>query len=116
MLALLRAGAGLAPFAQWAKHSDAIGARRSEKLESYIKVLYLLLADVLTLQNGGGAVRNADIRGELESVARRVNFRWVEEAVRRADELVEQMRRNIQKGIALDALVVDLRAHAPRVV
>ena len=116
MLALLRAGAGLAPFAQWAKQSDSIGAKRSEKLESYLKVLYLLLADVLALQNGGPVVRNRDIRRELEPLAARVDFRWIEQAVRRTDELVEQLRRNIQKSIALDALVVDLRARAPRVI
>jgi DNA polymerase III subunit delta' len=116
MLALVRAGAGLVPFAQWAKHSDSIGARRTEKLETYLKVLYLLLGDVLALQYGGAAVRNTDIRRDLEAVASRVNFRWLEEAVRRVDELVEQLRRNIQKSIALDALVVDLRARAPHMV
>ena len=116
MLALLHAGAGLMPFASWARHSDAIGARRTEKLESYLKVLYLLLADVLALQNGGASVRNADICRDLEAVAQRTDFRWIEHAVRKVDELVEQLRRNIQKGIALDALVVDLRAHAPRMI
>ena len=116
MLALVRAGAGVMPFAQWVKHSESIGAKRTEKLENYLKVLYLLLADVLALQNGGETVRNVDIRRDLEAVASRVDFRWIEQAVRRVDELVEQLRRNIQKSIALDALVVELRALAPRMI
>jgi DNA polymerase-3 subunit delta' len=116
MLALLRAGAGLVPFAQWVRHSEAIGAKRSEKLDASLKVLYLLLSDMLALQNGAAGIRNADIRSDIEAIAARVDFRWIEQAVRRVDEMVEQLRRNIQKGIALDALVVDLRARAPHMV
>jgi DNA polymerase-3 subunit delta' len=45
----------------------------------------------------------------LETLAGRVSFRWIRAAVRQADELSQLVRRNIQKGIALDALVVELR-------
>lgn len=116
MLALLQAGSGVAPFAQWARHSESIGARKSEKLEWYLKILYLLLEDLLVIRHGGGAVRNSDVRRELDAIAAKVDFRWIERAVKRVDDLVEQLRRNIQKSIALDALVVDLRSAVGRVI
>jgi DNA polymerase-3 subunit delta' len=48
----------------------------------------------------------------LEALAGRVSFRWIRTAVERADELSALVRRNIQKSIALDALVVELRSLA----
>jgi len=106
MLALLRTAAGLDPFGAWLKHSDAIAARRSEKLENYVDVLYGLLEDVVRLANGIAAIRNDDLRSELEALARRVNFEWLRAAVERAGELVELARRNIQKQLAFDAFAV----------
>jgi len=109
MLALLRVASGLEQFGAWLKHSDSI-ARRTEKLESYLEVLYSLLEDVLRLANGVTLVRNGDIRGDLEALARKVTFEWLRQAVGRVDELVELARRNIQKPIAFDALALTLRS------
>jgi DNA polymerase-3 subunit delta' len=110
MLALLKVACGLDSFGSWLKHSDSIAARRTEKLDSYLEVLYLLLEDVLRLSNGSRSVGNNDIRSDLEAVARRVNFDWLRTAVTKVDDLVELVRRNIQKSIALDALAVALRS------
>ena len=115
MLKLLEVAAESAPFAEWAKYAEAMAPRKTEKLDALLGVLYVLLEDVLLLSEGavdaGGAeIRNADIRRELEALARRVSFRWIRTAVQRADELSGLVRRNIQKSIALDALVVELRA------
>ena len=110
MLALLKVASGVDSFGDWLKHSDSIAARRTEKLDSYLEVLYLLLEDVLRLSNGVTIIRNEDIRGELESLSRRVSFDWIRAAVAKVDELIDLVRRNIQKSIALDALAVELRA------
>ena len=75
MLALLKVAGGVEPFGAWLKHSDSIAARRTEKLDSYLEVLYMLLEDVVRLANGGQAIRNEDLRAELEALARRVSFR-----------------------------------------
>jgi DNA polymerase III subunit delta' len=115
MLKLLQAGAGSAPFGEWAKHAEAMAPRKLEKLDALLKILYVLLEDVLLLAEGAGGsaeIRNADIRRELEALASRVSFRWIRTAVARADELSTLVRRNIQKTIALDALVVELRSLA----
>lgn len=109
MLDLLRVASGRAPFADWAKHSETLGARKQERLDLLIKVLYILLEDVLLVANGAVEIRNADIRAEIESIAARVSFRWIRAAVKRIDELAELVRRNIQKSLALDAFAVELR-------
>jgi DNA polymerase-3 subunit delta' len=109
MLTLLKVAAGAAPFASWTPVAEAIGRGRSEKLDLYLKALYELLRDMLVLQQGGVEIRNRDIRSELETLARKVDFRWIRKAVAKTDEMVELVRRNIQKGIALDALIAELR-------
>src|SRR5579872_5416582 len=109
MLDLLRVASGRAQFAEWAKHSEALGARKQDRLDLLIKVLYSLLEDVLLISNGAEVVRNPDIRGELETIASRVSFPWLRAAIQKIDALVELVRRNIQKSIALDALVIELR-------
>ncbi|HTS27198.1 MAG TPA: DNA polymerase III subunit [Bryobacteraceae bacterium] len=109
MLALLRVAAGAAPFESWIPVSEGIGRSRADKLDLYLKVLYDLLRDLLLLREGGPEIRNQDIRGELEKLAQRVEFGWLRRAVVRVDELVEFLRRNIQKTIALDSLAIELR-------
>jgi len=109
MLALLKVATGLEPFGSWLKHSDSIAARRTEKLDSYLDVLYVLLGDMLRLANGVAQIRNQDAREPLETLAGGVSFEWLRAAVARVDELVRLVRRNIQKSLALDALAVELR-------
>ena len=109
MLALLKTAAGAAPFGAWIPVSEAFGRSRTEKLDVYLKLLYDLLRDVLLLREGAEGIRNQDIRRELEAIAGRVQFAWLRKAVERVDEIVQLVRRNIQKTIALDALIVELR-------
>jgi len=82
---------------------------RQEKLEPLLRTLYALLEDVLVLERGGSDIRNVDVRPQLETVAGHVNFEWVRRAVAKVDQLAELVRRNIQKNIALDAMVAELR-------
>ncbi len=109
MLKLLEVAAGRAPFSEWVKHAEAMSARRQEKLDFLLNVLYVLLEDVLLLAQKTGEIRNVDIRKELEALASRVSYDWIRTAVKKVDDLSELVRRNIQKSIALDALVVELR-------
>ncbi|MCP5117340.1 MAG: DNA polymerase III subunit delta', partial [bacterium] len=61
------------------------------------------------LHEGGNGVRNADVCDKLDVVARAVSFAWLQVAVKQVDELIRLLRRNIQKSLALDALVMQLR-------
>src|SRR5579872_4180406 len=109
MLALLKTAAGVAPFSAWLPVSEALGRSKSEKLELYLKVLYELLRDLLILREGAGEIRNQDIRRDLEALAAKIEFAWIRKAVARIDEIAQLIRRNIQKTIALDALIMELR-------
>ena len=109
MLALLRAAASAGGFDVWAKFSESINASKSEKLDHYLKVLYMLLEDLLVLHEGGSRLRNIDLERELRALANVISFEWIRKAVGRTDELVDLSRRSIQKGIALDALTLSLR-------
>jgi len=108
MLSLLQVAAGIEPFAAWVKYAEA-GSSRSEKLEPLLRTLYSLLEDVLLLQNGAAWIRNTTLQPQLGALADRVSPRWLRRAVARVDELAAMVRRNIQKNIALDALVLELR-------
>lgn len=109
MLALLSVAAGQAPFDAWIPYSEVIGRSKNEKLDLYLKVLYDLLRDLLILREGGGKIRNHDARGNLEPLAQKISFAWIHRAVQKADELADLIRRNIQKTIALDDLILELR-------
>lgn len=109
MLALVEVAAGEAPFDAWILYSDIIGKGKNEKLDLYLKVLYDLLRDLLMLHEHAGAIRNQDARPKLEALARKLSFAWIRRAVKKTDELADLIRRNIQKIIALDDLILELR-------
>ena len=110
MHALLKTAAGETGFSAWTPYSDAIGRSKSEKLEAHLTMLYGLLRDLLVLRESGGEIRNSDMRGELTALAGRVSTKWIIAAVKKVDELADHLRRNIQKTIALDDLIVELRS------
>jgi DNA polymerase-3 subunit delta' len=110
MLALLKTGAGAASFAAWLPVSESLSRTKSEKLESHLRLLYDLLRDVAILREGGTAIRNADIANELTALAGRVSRAWIIDAVKGVDEVAALLRRNIQRSIALDGLLMKMRA------
>jgi len=110
MLTLAKVAAGAASYSSWLPVSETIARSKSEKLELHLEALYGLLRDLLILRESGGEIRNQDIRGDLETLAGKLEFAWIRRAVAQVDELVRLLRRNIQKSIALDALIANLRA------
>jgi DNA polymerase-3 subunit delta' len=110
MLALLKTGAGTATYGSWLPVSEALGRSKSEKLELYLKLLYDLLRDLTILYEGGSSIRNFDLRSELAALAGRVSRRWIIDTVKGVDEIATLLRRNIQKSIALDGLLMRMRA------
>jgi DNA polymerase-3 subunit delta' len=110
MVTLLKTGAGMSPYASWLPISETLGRSKSEKLELYLKLLYDLLRDITVLREGGTAIRNFDLRSDLGSLAQRVSRPWLIHAVKSVGEIAELLRRNIQKAIAFDGLLMELRA------
>ncbi len=109
MLTLLKTGAGLVSFAAWLPVSETLGRSKSEKLESHLKLLYDLLRDVMVLREGGTSIRNSDLRSDLGTLAAKVSRPWLIQAVKSVDEIAGLLRRNIQKTIALDGLLMQMR-------
>lgn len=112
ILAALECGAGVSNFADWIRQSEGFSSRRSDKLDGYLKIGYTVLHDVLRAVCGQAPNTNRDVQERISEIAGRVTFSWLEEAVRNLDELVEMVRRNIQKTSALDAFVISLRSSA----
>ena len=109
MLALLKTGAGVSRYAAWLPISETLGRSKTEKLELYLKLLYDLLRDLTVLREGGTAIRNFDLRNDLGALAQKVSRRWIIHAVKSVDEIAGLLRRNVQKTIALDGLLMELR-------
>jgi len=113
MLALLKTGSGVASFASWLPVAETMGRSRSEKLEGYLKLLYELLRDITLLREGSDrTIRNVDARTDLTAIATRVSRAWIINAVKGVDEIAVLLRRNIQKSIALDGLLMRMRSVA----
>jgi DNA polymerase III subunit delta' len=115
MLALLRAGAAVSSYNAWLPVSEALGRSKSEKLELYLKLLYDLLRDITVLREGAASmpevpIRNFDLRTDLTVLAQKVSRAWLIHAVKSVDEIAVLLRRNIQKTIALDGLLMELRS------
>jgi DNA polymerase-3 subunit delta' len=108
MLLLLQTAAGVKPFGAWIPVSETIGRSKNEKLEIYLKLLYDLLRDVLLIGQGRAEIRNQDLRAELSAVASKLTAERVVHSVRKVDELVALLRRNVQKVIALDGLLLEI--------
>ena len=74
-------------------------------------MLYSLLEDVLRLVHGvDRAYGMMTYEADLEALAATVSFDGCGRRWQRVDELVELARRNIQKSLALDALLSELRS------
>jgi len=109
VLAALECAAGITPFSNWVQQSESFGTRKSERLDLYLKLAYGVLEDVLRTWQGVPAVRNRDVERRIHAISQAVTFGWIEHAIRCVDELVQMVRRNIQKVPALDGLIINLR-------
>jgi DNA polymerase-3 subunit delta' len=87
------------------------GADGQAKMAALLRALASLLEDVLVLQAGAPErVRNIDRRKDLERMAQTVSFEWVEAAMRAVDAAHGGMRRNLLRGLSLDALALELES------
>lgn len=109
LLAALECGAGLSQFGDWIQRSELLGGRKSEKLESYLKLAYGLIGEILRVSQGIPPARHLDIQPQIVAIARQVSFGWIDQAVKCIDEIAVMVRRNIQKMGALDAMIINLR-------
>ena len=109
VLLMLEVAAGLKPFASWIPVSETIGRSKNERLEIYLKLAYELLRDTLLVtRSRESAIRNQDLIRELSALAQHFPAERIVAAIPKLDAMLELVRRNIQKVIALDDLILDL--------
>ncbi len=113
MLTLLQTALGAVEFARLAGEMQSFTRGGGGSLDLSAEMLYSLLRDLLRIKLGaGGGLTHADIRADLEPLAERATFEWVERARAQTADLEKLQRRNIQKQMALEALALDLRTSA----
>lgn len=83
----------------------------SESFENVLSLFYSLLADLLELSHGSKnfALRNPDLRRELESLVGNVTDSWVRRATDSLDRLERRLRRNVGRQLGLDAVAESFR-------
>jgi len=78
--------------------------------ESVLELVYSLLTDLLELSAGCAnlKLRNPALAKELAALGKRVDPLWVSQAVAGLDELASRLRRNVNRQLGLDAVVLSL--------
>ena len=85
------------------------GADGREKTDRLLRTFYSLLEDLLVIKSGTPEfVRNTDVKGELEKLAREITFEWIAAASQRVGDVESGMRRNLLRNVSLDAMVASL--------
>lgn len=83
----------------------------SESIENVLGLFYSFFADLLELSHSTKtfALRNPDLRRELESLARKINDSWVAQATNSLDRFESRLRRNVGRQLGLDNVAESLR-------
>ncbi len=79
-------------------------ARGDQTLETIVGVLYSLLEDLMHLRAGRPVQRNIELEAVLRPLAQRLDAAWIERASGRLDELQKNLRRNVNRQLALEGL------------
>ena len=89
-----------------------LSKQEKESFENILGLLYSLFTDLLEVSEGAksGTPRNPDLRRELESLSRKVDWKWVLQATQSLDALEARLRRNAARQLGLDALACSLGA------
>ncbi len=90
--------------------TSAIAKDRELSFEEQLGVFYSLLSDLLEISSGIASpqIRNLSLRKDLDVLAKKVDARWVIQALRGLDELATGARRNLNRQLGLDALAAEL--------
>lgn len=97
-------------FSQLFAQTNVIAKDREMPFEEHLAVFYSLFTDLLELSSGIASpqLRNPALRKELESLARRVDSRWVMKGLRGLDQLAAGATRNLNRQLGLDAFAAEL--------
>jgi DNA polymerase III subunit delta' len=90
-----------------------LAKQEKESFENILGLLYSLLTDLLEVSEGrkSSFPRNPDLSRELDSLGKKVDWKWVLRATQGLDTLETRLRRNVSRQLGLDALAGSLGAH-----
>lgn len=89
------------------------GAEGKDKTDHVLQALYALLQDLMAITAGApDLIRNIDIAAEMKSMARSIDFRWIEQASQQLGQVQSGMRRNVLRPLSLDAFALSLEGEA----
>ena len=79
-------------------------------IENLVELFYNVFHDLLDAVSGVSlpALRNPDLQGEIDALAKRVSTEWVARAVDRLDSLSSGLRRNTNRQLGLDSMAAAL--------
>lgn len=90
--------------------TSALTKNERESFENLLTMFYSVLSDLLVFCCGSRnpALRNPDLRGEIEELSAKVHRDWVVRAVHYLDVLHGRLRRNSNRQLGLDAVAASL--------
>lgn len=85
------------------------GAEGKDKADALLRAAYSLLEDLVHIHSGTeDLARNTDILPELKRFAAAVDLRWIERASAGLGLVQSGMRRNVLRGLSIDAMAASL--------
>ena len=90
--------------------TTALAKGQKVSFETVLEVFYSLLNDLLELSAGcaGQALRNPALKKDLGKLSERIDPLWIAKAVEGLDELGFRLRRNINRQLGFDAVMLSL--------
>lgn len=87
-----------------------LAKQEQESFENVLALIYSFLTDLLESSQGPGSSlpRNPDLRREIETLGRKIDWDWIVRATRGLDQLEGRLRRNIGRQLGLDALTASM--------
>jgi len=87
-----------------------LSKQEQESFENILYLIYSVVTDLLEQSHSpkSSLPRNPDLRREVETLGKKVDWEWVLQATRGLDALEGRLRRNVGRQLGLDALVASL--------
>jgi DNA polymerase-3 subunit delta' len=110
VLGIIQTGAAGRPLTQLFAATQQLAKNEKESFEKILEFFYSLLTDLLELSHGLklSALRNPDLRRELEALCSVATLDWIRRATGAVDDLQARLRRNVNRQLGLDNMALSL--------
>jgi DNA polymerase III subunit delta' len=110
VLRLLEQGAAAGEYSEVFASTAQLAKQEKESFENILALFYSLLTDLLEASQGTQSAlrRNPDLRREIDSLAKKVDWKWILQGACGLDALEGRLRRNVGRQLGLDSLLVSL--------